>query len=120
VHLDDAATLLRIPETAAEGVRIKVTDLMQAPRIVRELGPLLDGFYRIRDWTQEHVNFFKATKTERTVMFIILSMIVAVAAFNILSTLVMLVTDKQSDVAILRSEEHTSELQSRENLVCRL
>jgi|SRR5690554_1318965 len=103
VHLDDAATLLRIPETAAEGVRIKVTDLMQAPRIVRELGPLLDGFYRIRDWTQEHVNFFKATKTERTVMFIILSMIVAVAAFNILSTLVMLVTDKQSDVAILRT-----------------
>jgi lipoprotein-releasing system permease protein len=103
IHLQDAATLLRVPPGAAEGVRIKVTDLMQAPRIVRELGPKLDGFYRIRDWTQEHVNFFKATKTERTVMFIILSMIVAVAAFNILSTLVMLVTDKQSDVAILRT-----------------
>lgn len=103
IHLHDAATLLRIPPGAAEGVRIKVTDLMQAPRIVRELGPQLDGFYRIRDWTQEHVNYFKATKTERTVMFIILSMIVAVAAFNILSTLVMLVTDKQSDVAILRT-----------------
>lgn len=103
IHLNDAATLLRLPPGAAEGVRIKVTDLMQAPRIVRELGPRLDGFYRIRDWTQEHVNFFKATKTERTVMFIILSMIVAVAAFNILSTLVMLVTEKQSDVAILRT-----------------
>ncbi|MCX7543787.1 lipoprotein-releasing ABC transporter permease subunit [Marinicella gelatinilytica] len=103
IHLEDAATLLRIPPGAAAGVRIKVTDLMQAPRIVRELGPQLEGFYRIRDWTQEHVNFFKATKTERTMMFIILSMIVAVAAFNILSTLVMLVTDKQSDVAILRT-----------------
>ncbi|GAA4812548.1 cell division protein FtsX [Marinicella pacifica] len=103
IHLKDAATLLRLPKGAAEGVRIKVNDLMQAPRIVRELGPRLEGFYRIRDWTQEHVNYFKATKTERTVMFIILSMIVAVAAFNILSTLVMLVTDKQSDVAILRT-----------------
>lgn len=103
IHINDAATLLRVPKGAAAGVRIKVTDLMKAPQIVRELGPQLDGFYRIRDWTQQHVNYFKATKTERTVMFIILSMIVAVAAFNILSTLVMLVTDKQSDVAILRT-----------------
>lgn len=103
IHLEDARRLLRIPVGSAEGVRIKVNDLMQAPRIARELAPELDGFYRIRDWTQEHVNFFKATRTERMVMFIILSMIVAVAAFNILSTLVMLVTEKQSDVAILRT-----------------
>jgi len=103
IHLEDARKLLRLPENAAEGVRIKVTDLMQAPQIARELGPTLEGFYRIRDWTQEHVNFFKATRTERMVMFIILSMIVAVAAFNILSTLVMLVTEKQADVAILRT-----------------
>lgn len=103
IHLEDARKLMRIPKGAAEGVRIKVDDLMQAPKIARDLAPDLDGFYRIRDWTQEHVNFFKATRTERMVMFIILSMIVAVAAFNILSTLVMLVTEKQSDVAILRT-----------------
>jgi lipoprotein-releasing system permease protein len=103
IHMEDARKLLRIPPGSAEGVRIKVDDLMQAPQIARDLGPQLDGFYRIRDWTQEHVNFFKATRTERMVMFIILSMIVAVAAFNILSTLVMLVTEKQSDVAILRT-----------------
>lgn len=103
IHMDDARKLLRIPSGSAEGVRIKVDDLMQAPQIARDLGPQLEGFYRIRDWTQEHVNFFKATRTERIVMFIILSMIVAVAAFNILSTLVMLVTEKQSDVAILRT-----------------
>mgnify|MGYP000389103569 CR=1 FL=1 len=103
VHMDDARKLLRLAPGAAEGVRIKVDDLMAAPQIARELGPKLDGFYRIRDWTQEHVNFFKATRTERMVMFIILSMIVAVAAFNILSTLVMLVTEKQADVAILRT-----------------
>lgn len=103
VHLEDTRRLMRIPKGAAEGVRIKVDDLMQAPKIARDLAPDLDGFYRIRDWTQEHVNFFKATRTERMVMFIILSMIVAVAAFNILSTLVMLVTEKQSDVAILRT-----------------
>ncbi len=103
IHMEDARKLLRIPSGSAEGVRIKVDDLMQAPKIARDLAPELDGFYRIRDWTQEHVNFFKATRTERMVMFIILSMIVAVAAFNILSTLVMLVTEKQSDVAILRT-----------------
>jgi lipoprotein-releasing system permease protein len=103
IHLEDARKLMRIPVDSAEGVRIKFDDLMQAPTIARELGPTLDGFYRIRDWTQEHVNFFKATRTERMVMFIILSMIVAVAAFNILSTLVMLVTEKQADVAILRT-----------------
>ncbi len=103
IHMEDARKLLRIPPGSAEGVRIKVDDLMQAPKIARDLGPQLEGFYRIRDWTQEHVNFFKATRTERMVMFIILSMIVAVAAFNILSTLVMLVTEKQSDVAILRT-----------------
>jgi len=103
IHMEDARKLLRIPPGSAEGVRIKVDNVMQAPKIARDLGPELDGFYRIRDWTQEHVNFFKATRTERMVMFIILSMIVAVAAFNILSTLVMLVTEKQSDVAILRT-----------------
>ncbi len=103
VHINDIQKLLRMPEGSAEGVRLKVDDLMQAHVIAREIGQNLDGFLKIRDWTQAHVNFFKATRTERMVMFIILSMIVAVAAFNILSTLVMLVTEKQSDVAILRT-----------------
>lgn len=103
VNMADLQRLLRMPSDSAEGIRIKLDDLMQAPQIAREIGKGLDGFLRVRDWTQEHVNFFKATRTERVVMFIILSMIVAVAAFNILSTLVMLVTEKQSDIAILRT-----------------
>ena len=102
VNLQDAQKLLKTG-TAAEGIRLKLQDLMQAPQVSRDLAYQLDGFYRVRDWTQQNVNFFKATQTERMVMFIILSMIVAVAAFNILSTLVMLVTEKQSDVAILRT-----------------
>ncbi|WP_154223743.1 lipoprotein-releasing ABC transporter permease subunit [Marinicella rhabdoformis] len=103
IHMSDMQKLLRMPSGSAEGVRLKVDDLMRANAIAREIGLNLDGFLKIRDWTQEHVNFFKATRTERMAMFIILSMIVAVAAFNILSTLVMLVTEKQSDVAILRT-----------------
>ncbi|WP_395374779.1 lipoprotein-releasing ABC transporter permease subunit [Marinicella sp. W31] len=102
INLQDAQKLLKTG-AAAEGIRLKLQDLMQAPQVSRELAYQLDGFYRVRDWTQQNVNFFKATQTERMVMFIILSMIVAVAAFNILSTLVMLVTEKQSDVAILRT-----------------
>ena len=102
INLQDAQKLLKTG-AAAEGIRLKLKDLMQAPQVSRELAYQLDGFYRVRDWTQQNVNFFKATQTERMVMFIILSMIVAVAAFNILSTLVMLVTEKQSDVAILRT-----------------
>ncbi|MCF6301099.1 MAG: lipoprotein-releasing ABC transporter permease subunit [Proteobacteria bacterium] len=104
IHINDAQKLLRLKPTSAEGIRLKMDDLMQAPLIARELAYEMDGFYKIRDWTQEHVNYFKATKTERMGMFIILSMIVAVAAFNILSTLVMLVTEKQSDIAILRTQ----------------
>ncbi len=103
VHLRDAQKLFRTG-AGVEGIRLELKDLMQAPRVARELARELGGFYRVRDWTQQNVNFFKATQTERMVMFIILSMIVAVAAFNILSTLVMLVTEKQSDIAILRTQ----------------
>ncbi len=103
VHLRDAQKLFRTGD-GVEGIRLELKDLMQAPRVARELARELGGFYRVRDWTQQNVNFFKATQTERMVMFIILSMIVAVAAFNILSTLVMLVTEKQSDIAILRTQ----------------
>jgi lipoprotein-releasing system permease protein len=74
-----------------------------APLVARNLGRQLPGSYRVQDWTREHGNFFRAIKTEKRVMFIILTLIVAVAAFNIVSTLVMVVTDKRADIAILRT-----------------
>jgi lipoprotein-releasing system permease protein len=102
IHLTDAQKLEK-SNGGIEGIRIKTDDLMQAPRIAFQLSDKLGGFYKVRDWTQENSNFYQATQQERVVMFIILSMIVAVAAFNILSTMVMLVTEKNSDIAILRT-----------------
>ncbi len=102
LHLNDAQALMRMPSTVS-GVRLKLDDLFMAPRVVREVVGNLPGRYRISDWTREHANFFRAIRTEKIVMFIILSLIVGVAAFNIVSTLVMVVQDKQSDIAILRT-----------------
>lgn len=102
IHLEDAARLFRTGD-AVTGVRLKFDELMAAPSLAREFALGLPGLYRVRDWTQQHSNYFRAVKTEKTVMFIILTLIVAVAAFNIVSTLVMVVTDKQSDIAILRT-----------------
>lgn len=102
VHLDDAAALLRLGDTVT-GVRLKLRDLFMAPRVTREVAESLPGLYFISDWTRQHSNFFRAVATEKMVMFIILSLIVGVAAFNIVSTLVMVVQDKQSDIAILRT-----------------
>jgi len=102
VHLDDAGRLLRL-DGAVSGVRLKLRDLFQAPRVVREVAGLLGGAFSVTDWTREHANFFRAIQTEKRVMFIILLLIVAVAAFNIVSTLVMTVNDKQADIAILQT-----------------
>jgi lipoprotein-releasing system permease protein len=102
VHLRDAATLLELGE-GVSGVRLKLDDLFRAPILGRAIGQELGAGYWVSDWTQQHVNFFRAIRTEKTVMFVILTLIVAVAAFNIVSTLVMVVTDKQSDIAILRT-----------------
>ncbi|HUS25700.1 MAG TPA: lipoprotein-releasing ABC transporter permease subunit [Candidatus Binatia bacterium] len=102
IHLADAQALYRMGE-GVTGVRLKLTDLFQAPRIAHELADQLDGIYYVSDWTREHANFFRAVRTEKMVMFIILSLIVGVAAFNIVSTLVMAVQDKQADIAILRT-----------------
>ncbi len=102
VHMDDAAKLFRT-EGGLSGIRLKFDDLMAAPWLAREVAMELPGYYRVRDWTLQHYNFFKAVRTEKTVMFVILTLIVAVAAFNIVSTLVMVVTDKQADIAILRT-----------------
>lgn len=102
VHLDDASKLYRQGENVT-GVRLKLDDIDQAPMYAHELSKKLEGSYRVRNWTQEHVSFFKALKIEKNVMFVILMLIVAVAAFNLVSTLVMVVTDKQADIAILRT-----------------
>jgi len=102
IHLDDARQLFRMGQ-GVTGLRLKLDDLFRAPFISRELADSLPGIYQVRDWTQYHANFFRAIKTEKTVMFVILLLIVAVAAFNIVSTLVMVVTDKTTDIAILRT-----------------
>ena len=103
MHIEDAARLLRMGAGSAQGVRLKLRDMDRAWRVAREISADLSGFYRVRDWTQERGNLFQAVKTEKTVMWVILSLIIAVAAFNIISMLVMVVTDKQSDIAILRT-----------------
>lgn len=102
MHLDDAATLFGLGD-AVSGVRLKMDDMMRAPWIAREVAAELPGVYFVSDWTRQHANLFRAIQTEKTVMFVILALIVGVAAFNIVSTLVMVVTDKQADIAILRT-----------------
>lgn len=102
IHLADAQALYRMGEQVT-GVRLKLHDLFKAPQVARDLASDLPGIYYVSDWTRQHANFFRAVKTEKMVMFIILSLIVGVAAFNIVSTLVMVVQDKQADIAILRT-----------------
>lgn len=102
IHAEDASRLFRL-DGAMSGLRLKVEDMDRAPLTRYELREQLGLDYWVSDWTLRHSNYFKAVKTEKTVMFIILSLIVAVAAFNIVSTLVMVVTDKQADIAILRT-----------------
>jgi lipoprotein-releasing system permease protein len=99
--LQDAQTLYRLD--GPSGIRLKLDDMFQAYPIGKELAGHLGQYYRVTDWMQGHSNFFKAVAMEKKVMFLILSLIVAVAAFNLVSTLVMLVTDKQADIAILRT-----------------
>jgi lipoprotein-releasing system permease protein len=103
IHIEDAARLLRMPESSTSGVRLRLQDMYQAWRVAQEISAEMTGYYRVRDWTQERGNLFQAVKTEKAVMWVILSLIIAVAAFNIISMLVMVVTDKQSDIAILKT-----------------
>ena len=101
IHMDDALRLFR--KSNPTGIRLKTNNILKAPTISREIASQLSSKYWVIDWTQRHSNFFRALKTEKTVMFVILTLIVAVAAFNIISTLVMAVSDKQSDIAVLRT-----------------
>jgi len=107
IHIDDAAKLFRLGD-AVSGLRLKLDDLFNAPQITTTLASKLYNRYIVSDWTKAHSNFFKAVKTEKRVMFIILLLIVAVAAFNIVSTLVMVVTDKRGDIAILKTQGLTN------------
>ena len=102
INLADAQKLYGMGD-AASGVRLKLRDLFESRQVTRELITRLKGDLYISDWTRSHANYFRAVQIEKTMMFIILLLIVAVAAFNIVSTLVMAVTDKQPDIAILRT-----------------
>lgn len=116
IHMEDAARLLRMPPGTAGGVRLHLQDLYRAWSVARDISEDMtrEGwgragagdeptYYMVRDWTQERGNLFQAVRTEKTVMWVILSLIIAVAAFNIISMLVMVVTDKQADIAILKT-----------------
>lgn len=102
IHLDDAAVLLRHPGTA-QALRLRVRDLFDAPAVVSDLVDAAGGEVYGVDWTRTHGNLFQAVKMEKTMMTLLLLFIVAVAAFNIVSSLVMVVTDKKGDIAILRT-----------------
>ncbi|MEO8802549.1 MAG: lipoprotein-releasing ABC transporter permease subunit [Rudaea sp.] len=101
MNMEDAERLFRLD--GPTGIRLKLDDMFRAWDIGQSLAQQLGQFYRVQDWREGHANFFSAVSMEKKVMFIILSLIVAVATFNLVSTLVMLVTDKQADIAILRT-----------------
>ena len=103
IHLVDAQKLYRMEDDQVSGVRLKLRDLFLAPQVVRELVPLISQDTHITDWTRQHANYFRAIQIEKRMLSLILALIIAVAAFNIVSTLVMAVTDKQPDIAILRT-----------------
>jgi len=102
VHIADAAKLFRMGEKVS-GLRLKLDDVFAAPRLVREIAIGLGGGYYVNDWTNKNINFFRNIQLAKSMFFIILLMVVAVAAFNIVSTLVMIVKDKRAEIAILRT-----------------
>lgn len=101
VSIADAQALFRL--SAPSGVRLRIKDMQRAPEVARQLARSLSGDLYIRDWTQQNKTWFSAVQIEKRMMFIILTLIIAVAAFNLVSSLVMTVTDKQADIAILRT-----------------
>jgi len=101
IHLDDGEKMFRLD--GPSGLRLKIADMQQAPQVTDALSQSLSGELYLRDWSQQNRNWFAAVQTEKRMMFIILTLIIAVAAFNLVSTLVMTVTDKQADIAILRT-----------------
>lgn len=102
IHLKDAQTLFQLGN-AVSGLRLRVDDLYAAPRIASRIQQQLPPLYQVSDWTQNYGSYMHAIQLEKTMMFFILLLLVAIAAFNLVSTLVMVVTDKQADIAILRT-----------------
>jgi len=102
INIGDAQKLYRLRD-AVSGVRLAVTDIYDAPAIVREVALANGELVLVSDWTRRHVNFFRSIQITKSILFVILMMVIGVAAFNIVSTLVMVVKDKQSDIAILRT-----------------
>lgn len=101
LHYEDAQRIFRLE--GPTGIRLKLKDLHEAPRVTQELTGMITEFLYLRDWTQQNKTWFAAVQVEKRMMFIILTLIVAVAAFNLVSMLVMTVTDKRADIAILRT-----------------
>jgi len=101
INEQDAARVFR--DNGVSGVRLRIADMQRAPQVAQELREMLPPYARVRDWTENNRTWFAAVQTEKRMMFLILALIVAVAAFNLLSSLVMAVKDKQSDIAILRT-----------------
>ena len=101
IHMDDAMRVFQ--QDSPTGLRLKTDDILSAPYVSRQITAQLSGYFFTEDWTQRYANFFRALKTEKTVMFLILMLIIAVATFNIVATLVMMVVDKQTDIAVLRT-----------------
>lgn len=102
INIDDAAKLYHMQDQVS-GLRLKLADIDAAPRVSNTIGAALGPQYQVRDWARQHVNFFRALRMEKTVMFVIMFLVIAVAAFNVVATLVMVVTDKEADIAILRT-----------------
>ena len=102
INIGDSQRLFRLGDRIS-GVRLAVTEIFSAPEIVREVALEAGGGVLVSDWTRRHVNFFRSIQITKSILFVILLLVVAVAAFNIVSTLVMVVKDKQSDIAIMRT-----------------
>jgi lipoprotein-releasing system permease protein len=102
IHMRDAQVLYRMGDTVS-GIRLRVKDIDRAPQVARDLARKVTSDVYLSDWTQQNVNYFRAIQIEKRMMFIILTLIIAVAAFNLVSTLVMVVTDKHPDIAIMRT-----------------
>ncbi|NHZ63290.1 lipoprotein-releasing ABC transporter permease subunit [Massilia genomosp. 1] len=101
VHLEDAQKMERLD--APSGLRLRIADMHAAPAVAQELKASMAGPLRIRDWSEQNATWFAAVQTEKKMMFVVLTLIIAVAAFNLIATLVMTVTEKQADIAILRT-----------------
>ena len=102
IHIEDAKKVFKYGDSVG-ALQLKIDDLFKVGEVKEQLGQVVDKVLYMRDWRQQHSNFFKAIEMEKRMMFIVLTLIIMVAAFNIVSTMVMVVTDKQSDIAVLRT-----------------